>query len=606
MISERTLSRLKMLHPRIVKYKNNPESIPKEARDEMAMMVAATFQEFSEFATLALQFLGFRITEMQEDIAKFMQHGPLKSMVTAQRGEAKSTLAAIYAVWRLVCDQSTRVLIVSGGEKQASEVAILVIRLIESWGLLCWLRADATKGDRTSYENYDVHYHLKPLDKSASVSCVGITSQLQGKRADILIPDDVETTNNSLTQVMRDQLLLLTKEFAAINTHGKTLYLGTPQTKDSIYRTLANRGYEIRVWPGRIPTVEEEERYHGTLAPYIYDLIERGFSRTGFGLDGTRGQVTDPERYTEEDLIDKELDIGPETFQLQYMLDTYLSDAMRTRIKVSDIIVANLDSAVAPSLLYYAATPQNKLQELSPVHSQLSLYSSGGMSDVFLPYQHKCMVIDPAGCGGDEVAFTIAGALNSYIHIMAVGGLQGGLCDDNCNTLIDLMEEFGIKDISMEANMGHGTASMVLMNAISKRKLTGIGITDDYAKGQKERRIIDTVGPVARKHKLVLHTRALEMDELYCSKYPTDRRSRYSALQQLHAITYDRNSIPKDDRADAIAGAVQRLMAYISDDEGKTAEKIQADMAKAFIQNPMGYTQRTKTYTGTLTRLNRR
>lgn len=104
--------------------------------------------------------------------------------------QAKSTLAALFAIWSLVHNPSARVLIVSAGEKQASDVATLIIRLLENWSILCWLRADSSAGDRTSYENYDVHYSLKGIDKSASISCVGITANLQGKRADLLIPDD--------------------------------------------------------------------------------------------------------------------------------------------------------------------------------------------------------------------------------------------------------------------------------------------------------------------------------------------------------------------------------------------------------------------------------
>ena len=42
---------------------------------------------------------------------------------------------------------------------------------------------------------------------------------------------------------MRDDLLNRTKEFAAICTHGDIVYLGTPQTRESIYKTLLSRGY---------------------------------------------------------------------------------------------------------------------------------------------------------------------------------------------------------------------------------------------------------------------------------------------------------------------------------------------------------------------------
>ena len=104
---------------------------------------------------------------------------------------------------------------------------------------------------------------------------------------------------------MREQLLNISKDFAAICTHGDTLYLGTPQTKDSIYKTLPGRGFEVRVWPGRIPNAEMRERYGETLAPYIQTLIDTGYKETGFGLDGTLGECTDKGRYNEEALIEK-------------------------------------------------------------------------------------------------------------------------------------------------------------------------------------------------------------------------------------------------------------------------------------------------------------
>src|SRR5574343_189834 len=222
--------------------------------------LAEHYEDFVDFAVDGMAFLGFDTTEMQADIAAYMQNGPRLRMVMAQRGEAKSTLAALYAVWRIVQRPSTRVLIVSGGEKQASEVATLVVRLITTWDILECLRPDRQAGDRTSTEAFDVHYALKGLDKSPSVACVGITSNLPGKRADLLIPDDIETNKNGLTVTQRELLLHLSKEFSSICTHGDILYLGTPQSKDSIYNTLQGRGYDIRIWPGRFPTEAELEK----------------------------------------------------------------------------------------------------------------------------------------------------------------------------------------------------------------------------------------------------------------------------------------------------------------------------------------------------------
>lgn len=603
-MQERKIHRLGLVAQSIAAWTDRPAMMPKDLREEYGFMMQAIFSEFEDFADLGMRFLGYTLTDMQRDIARYMQYGPRQSMVAAQRGEAKSTLAALFAVWRLIQDWNEWVLIVSGGETQASEVALLVIQLIERWGILCYLRPDRSRGDRTSYEHYDIHCDLRTVSKSPSVACVGITAQLQGKRATLLIPDDIETTNNSLTATNREILLLRSKEFGAICVDGKILYLGTPQTKDSIYRTLSTRGYEMRIWPGRIPTLDEEIRYGATLAPYILDLITQGAARSGYGVDGTRGQASDPQRYDEDLCVEKELEFGPEGYQLQYMLDTTLSDAMRTRIKLSDAIVAALGTDAAPDTLFYAAAPQNRVQSVPDSVKQEVLYNLAGSGQLMLPYQHKIMVVDPAGNGGDEVAFACGGALNSYIHLFGVGGLQGGLSEENCNVLIDYCEEFGITDIVMEANMGHGTASMVLLNILAKRKLTHIGVRDIYAKGQKERRIIDTLGPVFRRHKFVLHERAIEMDTEHLSQYSRDKRNLYSLLFQLSGITYDRGSLAKDDRADAVAHLVNELKGFLSADEEKEAEKLQNKRAQEFLRNPMGYAQeRRKPVRGTRSRI---
>ena len=184
-----------------------------KARFSHAAILAEQYADFRDFAVAGMAFLGFDTTEIQEDIAEYMQSGPRLRMVMAQRGEAKSTLAALYAVWRIIQRPATRVLIVSAGEDQASEVATLVVRLITTWDILECFRPDRMAGDRTSTSAFDVHYALKGLDKSPSVACVGITSNLPGKRADLLIADDIESNKNGLSATQRAHLLHLTKKY---------------------------------------------------------------------------------------------------------------------------------------------------------------------------------------------------------------------------------------------------------------------------------------------------------------------------------------------------------------------------------------------------------
>lgn len=627
-ITEQTKRRLGMLLERCNRYKERPETIPKEEREELSMMFGATFKDFREFAELGMKYLGFNISEIQDDIAWYMQYGQPKRMVQAQRGQAKSTLAALYCIWRLIQNPMARILIVSGGERQASDVALLIIRIIMQWSILCWLRPDTSKGDRTSVAAFDVHHSIKGIDKSASVSCVGITANLQGMRADFILADDIETQRNSMTQTEREKLLLLTKEFAAIAISGEIMYLGTPQTKDSVYRSLPARGYEVRVWCGRYPTNEELERYGAgvQIAPLIMErLLAKPFLQEGGGIDGSRGQPTDPDHINEAILQEKELEYGSEGFSLQYMLDTTLSDALRTKIKLSDMLVLGCGSNTVPEQMEWVAGQSNSFKEHTEVSKDFSMYNAVGVSDKYIPFEHKVMIIDPAGSGGDEVAFAAGGATNSYVYLLSTGGFAGGMTDKNMDRILLKMIELGIKVLDIEKNMGHGTVAMLIVSHIEGIKtqlriklkgntgiettvdhlieqsglsaqelldaLTGIGVTEYYVTGQKERRIIDTISPVTRRHKLVISTQAIKDDWEYCLQHPSEKRKQFSCLYQLGNITYDRNSLVHDDRADCVQRLVDTLKGFLSKDAEKAAKTRSEKEVQEWMDNPMGYSK---------------
>lgn len=599
MIKEITKQRLRVISNILSQYPDS-NTIPPDTRIEISMLMQIALSDFVEFCYLGMRYLGFSLTEMQADIAHFMAKGMeeyrkegYSGVVTmAQRGEAKSTIAAFYVLWRLIQECFSRVLIVSAGEAQANEISTLCIRLIENWKILSYLKADKSKGDRTSVEHYDVHYVLKGMDKSPSIACVGITANLAGKRADVLLADDIENDKNGYTHTQREEIQRKTKEFSAICTHGDILYLGTPHSKNSIYNKLPARGFKVRIWPGRIPSEEQQERYGDKLAPYVVGLIEKGMARTGFGLDGTLGESTDTGRYSEEDLIKKELDRGPEDFALQYMLDTSLSDDLRTKVKLKDFIVYAGDVNAAPSSLSWCNDKKyTSTESLDHPHCPIRMYLPSGTSEVLVKYQHKLLVIDPAGAGGDEVSYCAGGAASSYIHIFSAGGFAGGCTNENLEKIVDLAVDMGITDILVESNIGHGTVESLIINKLTERRLTGIGVRGIYNTKNKERRIIDTISPVARKHKLVLHTRVFEDDEESSKVYAPYKRSAYSLFTQINDITYDAGCLQHDDRLDALSILIQELNLFLIEDERLVVEKQKRAEAEEFMRNPMGYSE---------------
>jgi hypothetical protein len=556
------------------------------------------YPEFVNFCRDAMEFLGFNMTWMQEDIAEFMQYGPDKSMVSAQRGEAKSTIACIFGIWCLIQDPRCRVFLISGAEDKAGENGALMFRLITRWPMLDYLSPDKAAGDKTSLLEFDVHWSLKGIDKSASVKCAGITGAIQGYRADVLIPDDIETTKNGLTHTQRAHLELLSKEFSAICTKGRILYLGTPQTKDSIYNNLPARGYEVRIWPGRFPTSAEITRYGPYLAPSILERITLlgAKCQTGCGLDGSRGWSADPQRYTEAELVEKELDNGPEYYQLQYMLDTSLADAMRQQLKLRDLIVGEFDFRNAPEVVGWAAEPKFRMHLGAEFPVQKAeLYRPAFISDGFAPVKQMTMYIDPAGDGGDEFAFSIGGVVGPFIHAVAIGGLRGGFADDNLEKLVEYVKLFDVKHVLVEKNMGAGTVTKLVLNYFNgldengNKRITGVSVDERNVTGQKERRIIDTLRPVIQRHRLIIHQSAFDLDLELLKQYPLDKRSVRSVFLQMHSITTDRGCLEKDDRLDSLEGLVRELMNSLVIDEDAAARARTAAEAKQFIDDPMGY-----------------
>src|SRR5690606_34229046 len=198
---------------------------------------------------------------------------------------------------------------------RADQCSTFTKRLIYELPILHHLRP--RDGQRMSNIMFDVG--PAGISHAPSVKSVGITGQITGSRADVIIADDVESLNNSMTQTMRDQLAERIKEFdAVLKPGGRIIYLGTPQTEMSIYNRLPERGYEIRIWPARVP--ENPDKYLGRLAPYVVRMIDNG---------AAPGTPVDPERFHHLDLIEREASYGRSGFALQFMLDTSLSDADR-------------------------------------------------------------------------------------------------------------------------------------------------------------------------------------------------------------------------------------------------------------------------------------
>lgn len=561
------------------------------------------YKSFLLFLEDAMAHLGFGVTEIQEDIANFLQYGPAYLMVQAQRSQAKTTITACFAVWSLIHEPRTRVLVLSAGGTQANEISTLIVRLILTMDELECLRPDKTNGDRTSVEAFDVHYTLKGVDKSPSVACVGITGNLQGKRADILIADDVESAKNSMTATMREQLLNLTRDFTSICQTGRIIYLGTPQTMESIYNTLPGRGFTVRIWPGRYPTVEQRKHYGDMLAPLIAKRLDADSSLgTGGGYLGDQGNPTDPELLDEEKLQAKERDQGPSYFQLQHMLNTRMLDALRYPLKPEHLVVMrllgpNYPLSVSRGFSSRAFASAMFSFQMTPPHT---------VSEEIGPMQGIMMYVDPAGGGknGDETGYAVTGFLNGNIYVLDVGGLPGGYAVETLQQLAEVAKKWQVNTVMIEKNMGYGAFREVWLPIL--RQYHQCGVEDDYVTGQKELRIIETLEPVMARGSLIFNEDIVATDDASLSRYTSNIRQTYSLFFQMSRLTRERGALAHDDRLDALEGAVRYWQALLAIDQEKAVEAQKEAQLMAFFNDPMHHNRFTNGPARATSVLNRR
>ena len=503
-------------------------------------------------------------TPVQYDIALYLQHGPRREIIEAFRGVGKSWITSAYVCWLLLRDPQQKIMVVSASKDRADQFSIFTKMLIAEVPILQHLKAK--KGQRDSNIAFDVG-PSRP-DHSPSVKSVGIFGQLTGSRADVIIADDVEVPNNSETQTMRDKLAGRVKEFdAVLKPGGRVIYLGTPQTEESLYNILPERGYQVRVWPARMPTLDALRKTYGdTLAPIFANALRLG--------KVTPGEPTDPMRFDELDLQEREASYGRSGFALQFMLDTRLSDQDRYPLRLSDLVVTTIDAEGVPERLIWSSDPETVLQQMPCVGLAGDRYHrpAAKLGDYVKP-TGSVMFIDPAGRGKDETAYAVVKQRAGYLYLVATGGLQDGYGDGTMMHLANVAKEHKVNTILVEPNFGDGMFAKLFQPWLTKVDYKCSIEDAKRSQMMKEKRICDTLEPVMNQHRLVVDPRVIEADYASTKDLPQEQAPKYQLFYQMSRITRDKGALAHDDRLDALAGAVAYWLESMSQDDRKAAEE---------------------------------
>ena len=493
-------------------------------------------------------------TPVQYDIADYLQNAPRRTIIEAFRGVGKSYITAAFVVHQLLLDPEKKFMVVSASKARADDFSTFAQRLIMELPMCQHLIAK----DHQRWSKIAFDVGPAKASGSASVKSVGITGQLTGSRADIIIADDVEVPNNSMTNMMRERLAEAVKEFdAVLKPEGKIIYLGTPQCEMSLYNTLTERGYKMRVWPARYPTVERSEKAYGPrLAPMLWD----GMAEAKEPLDG---KPTDPQRFDDDDLLERELSYGRSGFALQFMLDTSLSDTDRFPLKLSDLMIMSCDGKKAPENLIYGVFKE--IKDLPNVGlSGDKFYAPEAIVGDYIDYNSSLLVIDPSGRGKDETAYAVVKMLNGFLYVCECAGVDGGYSKDALQFLSNKAKEHQVNMVLVESNFGDGMFSELLTPIL--KNTYPVTMEEVRHSKQKELRIIDTLEPVMNQHRLVIDPKVIQQDYDSVQKYPAEHAQRYMLTYQMTRVTKDRGSLAHDDRLDVLAMGVQYFVDQMAAD----------------------------------------
>jgi hypothetical protein len=538
----------------------------------------AILGDFRNFLYLVWRHLNLPApTKRQNEIAYQLQHGPRRQIIEAFRGVGKSWITSAFVLWLLLNNPQLNILVVSASKERASSFSTFTLRLISEMPVLAHLRPG--KDQRQSKEAFDVG--PARAAHAPSVKSVGITGMLTGSRADIIVADDVETPHNSMTQPLRDKLSEAVKEFDAIlKPDGKVLFLGTPQNEMSLYNTIQPRGYSITIWPARYPESKKMVNYGGNLFPTLVDELDANPS-----LHET---PTDPERFDDTDLIEREASYGRSGFALQFMLDTTLSDAERYPLKLGDLIVMDIDNEIGPSKVVWASGPEQIIGDLPNVgFAGDRLYRPMAVQEPWVAYTGRVMAVDPAGRGGDETSYAVVYALHGMLFLVEAGGFSGGYEEETLKGLVKVAEDHKVQKVIIESNFGDGMFTQLIKPYF--RRGFPVSLEEVRHSTQKEKRIIDTLEPVLNQHRLIVNKRLFDKDYKSNDHLPAEMRQKYQLFYQLTRITKDRGCLAKDDRIDALAMAVAYWVDQMSqdvDERMKSAEEEALDQElEDFIDN---------------------
>lgn len=273
-------------------------------KGESRMIVDHSHINFPQFVWFWNRSQGQATPALHLEIAKWLgerwEDGDRRLLLLCFRSAGKSTLIGMFCVWLLLNQPNLRILVLSAECDLAKKMVRNVKNIIEHHPLTPSLIP--SKIHQWASDQFTVRRSLTLRDPSLLAR--GISSNITGSRADIIISDDVEVPNTCRTTIKREDLRERLHEINYVLVPGGLqLFAGTPHSLHSIYTDQPSDG---------------EER-----------VFLDGFTKLIIPLLNEKSESQWPERFPPNKINELREQTGPIKFQSQMMLEPIGDDDLR-------------------------------------------------------------------------------------------------------------------------------------------------------------------------------------------------------------------------------------------------------------------------------------
>lgn len=412
-------------------------------------------------------------------------------LLMAFRGCGKSTLIGLFAAWLLFRNPNTRILVVAAEEDLAQKMVRNIRRIIERHPLTLHMKPSAS--DQWSADRFTVTRSRELRDPS--VTGRGISANMTGTRADVIICDDVEVPNTSATTGRRAELRLRLGETDFILTpQGMKLFIGTPHTYHSIY--------------SEDPAADHEDE-----APYL-----NGYARLSIPLLNAYGLSNWPERFLDADMAALQRETGPNRFMSQMMLQPV------------NILNGRLDPAQVQ--IYEGGIAYLKELDRLEIENTQMVGAAAWWDPAF------------GREGGDRsvlaVVFTDVRGHYWLHHLeqIQIGSEEKNPAKAQCKIVADILKKLRVPSVSIETNGLGGFLPSILRLVLSNAHVP-CSVLDVTSRKAKEVRIMEAFDVVLASQMLHVHRDVMR------TPFATELREWRPGSGKGH-----------DDCLDAVAGAI--------------------------------------------------